>query len=106
MNMNDTPTADQLRDLLAAKDDQAGNHIVWIDRSGTVHADTLDFETGPIGFEKAQGTNMLVRYPTLDQGNGYVGPDASADDRWIAQLFRELVQGWSERKTGKVHYIG
>lgn len=49
---------------------------------------------------------MLVRYPTFDQGNGYVGAEAAVDDKWIARLFRELVQGWAERETGKVHYLG
>lgn len=106
MNMNDSPTADQLRTLIAPMDDQAGHHIVWIDKSGVVHVDTLDVETGPIAIEKKHRGDMLVRYPTLDQRNGCVGSKAAMDDKWIAQLLRELVQGWAERETGTVHYLG
>lgn len=36
MNMNDFPTTDQLRTLVAPVDDQAGHHIVWIDKFGLV----------------------------------------------------------------------
>lgn len=105
MNMNDSPTADQLRTLIAPRDDQVGHHIVWIDKSGVVHVDTLDVENRPIAIEKKHRGDMLVRYPTLDQRNGYVGPKAAMNDKWIAQLLRELVQGWAERKTGTVHYL-
>lgn len=106
MNMNDSPTADQLRTLIAPMDDQAGHHIVWIDKSGVVRVNTLDVDTGPIAFEKRHRGDMLVRYPTLDQSNGYVEPKAAVNDKWIARLLRELVQGWAERETGTVHYLG
>ena len=53
MNMNNSPTADQLRTLIAPMDDQAGHYIGWIDKSGIVHVDALDVDAAPIAFEKS-----------------------------------------------------
>lgn len=106
MNMNDSPTADQLRTLISPMDDQAGPHIVWTDKSGVVQVDTLDVDPRPIAIEKKHLGYMLVRYLTLDQRNGYVGPEAAVNDKWIARLLRDLGQGWAERETGTVHSLG
>lgn len=106
MKMNDSPTADQLRTLIAPMDVQAGHHIVWIDKSDAMHVDTLDVDIGPIAFEKKHLGDMLFRYQTLDQRNGYVEAKAAVNDSWIARLLRELVQGWTERETSTVHHLG
>lgn len=106
MKMNDSPTADQLRTLIAPMDVQAGHHIVWIDKSDAMHVDTADVDTGPIPFEKKHRGDMLFRSPMLDQRIGYVEPKAAVNVSWIARLLRELVQGWTERETSTVHHLG
>lgn len=62
MNINDSPTANQLRTLVAHMDGQAEHHIGSIDKSGVVHVDPLGVDIGPIAFEKGRWGDMLVRY--------------------------------------------
>src|SRR5262245_45076762 len=37
MNLNASPTTEQLQQLLAQHDDRAGDHILWVDDKGDVH---------------------------------------------------------------------
>jgi len=39
MNMNNNPTSEQLKELIASVDDNAGDHCLWIDNDGNVHLD-------------------------------------------------------------------
>lgn len=106
MKMNESATADQLRTLIASMDVQTGHHIVCISKSDVMPVDTLDVDIGPMVFEKKHLGDMLFRYQTLDQRNGYVEAKAAVNDSWIARLLRELVQGWTERETSTVHHLG
>lgn len=41
MNLADQPTEAQLATLLAAADDNADSHVLWVDQIGTVHLDPV-----------------------------------------------------------------
>ena len=41
MNMNENSTVEELKGLLAAFVDKAGNHLLWVDREGEVHIKLL-----------------------------------------------------------------
>jgi hypothetical protein len=105
MNMNHSPTVDELKQLFAAADDEAGHHSLWIDKSGEVHLSVIPEELTPIGFEDAT-PSMQIRFETYGEGLGYVGPSAAADDKFIGDTFRRLVKAWTPPfSVGKIKYV-
>lgn len=105
MNMNTSPTVDQLRILFGEADDGVGHHSLWIDKAGDVHLSLIPQELSPVGFE-AETPTMQVRFETLNAGGSYVGPDAAADDKYIAGTFRRLVMGWTPPfKAGRIKFV-
>jgi hypothetical protein len=97
MNLDQNPTLDQLRDMLRSHDDRAGDHVVWVTRSGDVRLDRLP-RGGNVHEFVAAHPDMQLRLETFQAGNGYVGPEAAGDDAWIAELFGWLTRTWSEAK--------
>ena len=93
MNMNHSPTADELKHLFAAADDEAGNPSLWIDKSGNVRLSVISEELTPVGFED-DTPSMQVRVETYGEGLGYVGPSAAEDDKFIGNTFKRLVKAW------------
>lgn len=105
MNMNHSPTVDELTRLFAAADDKAGHHCLWIDRSGEVHLSVIPEELTPVGFED-QTPSMQVRFETYGSGLGYVGPVASEDCAFIGDTFGRLVQAWTPPfPPGTIKYV-
>jgi hypothetical protein len=99
MNLNNNPTTDQLRDLLRVCDDRAAHHVLWVDRTGEVHVTRVEKkwpvpQPGPDVLDDA-----LVRFEPFVAGNGYVGPDAAANDEWIADAFHWLLRDWAAAST-------
>jgi hypothetical protein len=103
MNMNNNPTVDQLRALFALADDEAGHHCLWIDIAGGVHIDVIPEHLTPNGFEDSQPL-MAVRFETFGHGNGYVGPDAAGDEKFISDTLNDLARVWPHRQAGRVIY--
>ena len=103
MDISKATSVHELRVLVAACDDTAGHHCVWVDRDGIVHIDAIREDLGPVEFEASHP--MAVRFPTYEQGGGYVGPAAADDDVHIAYIYKELLRGWANRKTGHVIYM-
>lgn len=105
MNMNRSPTVDQLRVLFAEADDEAGHHSLWIDKAGEVHVSLIPEELTPLGFEE-ETPSMQVRFETFGEGGGYVGPDAAADDKFMADTFGRLVKAWTPPfRAGQIKYV-
>lgn len=42
MNLNNNPTANELSELIAACDDNAGHHVLWVSKSGDVAITLLE----------------------------------------------------------------
>jgi hypothetical protein len=105
MNMNYSPSPEQLAAVFASARDEEGNHVLWIDVSGEVWLTTLPANVGPVAFEHEMRASMQVRYSTLGQGNDYVGPAAAQDRGWVAQVFASLLDAWTVREPGKVRFI-
>jgi hypothetical protein len=95
MNLNNSPTKDQLRSLFAAADDEAGHHILWIDTSGQVHLTLLDDSVVLSEFSQAY-PNVRVRFEAFCIGNGYVGDEAAHDDGHVDRYYAWLVQEWTK----------
>lgn len=105
MNLNSSPTIEQLAVLVAPCDDEAGHHVLWVDDSGYVHVERVPDHLTPPGLEGSRPT-MKMRYPTLHEGGGYVGPDAAADESYLRSLLRDLVKGWGGTfRPGQVKYL-
>ena len=103
MNLKSNPDKNELRTLLDACDDNAGHHVIWVDHEGEVHS-TLLVDLTPAGFEMRLGSHMKFRYESLQQGNGYVGPEAAKDDFWVSILFDHLTSDWAQDRNGLIDY--
>jgi hypothetical protein len=107
MNLDNHPTPEQLRDLLARCDDRAGNHVVWVKRNGDVEisviqhprVDVRRIQNEPAVLKlQEEHPEMQMRCETFLKGNQYVGPEAAADDEWLAEFLDILVSGCQKAK--------
>lgn len=107
MNMTKLPTVSELAKLLAGLDDSAGNHMIWIDADGEVHATCLPVNGPPPLKFVALTPGLRVRFRTLQQAGGHVGPAASQDRVWVLELFDALTKGWeTARRVSGQHLVG
>ena len=105
MNMNQSPTKEELMELLAACDDKAGHHILWVNKAGDVLVTKVPEHLSPAGFEETT-PQMQMRYETFQRGNGYVGKKAAKDQAWVSCMFMSLVSEWPlARESKEVEYI-
>lgn len=106
MNLNDRPSRDQLREFLAQGDDSAGRHVLWVAKDGEVRLTTLPRGESDAGFAARHTADLQMRYETFEPGNGYIGPDAADDPRWVNELFETLLREWGRVKgTQQVEYV-
>lgn len=98
MNMNDTPTAEELRELIADCDDRAGQHLLWVSRNGEVQVSQVPRSQDAGSFAESL-REMQLRFETFEAGNEYVGPDAAEDQDWINQLLELLTVEWAKAKN-------
>lgn len=47
MNLNKNPTVRQLKDLFRVADDEAGHHILWVNKEGDVRVTLLPGDVTP-----------------------------------------------------------
>ncbi len=106
MNLNENATIDQLGNLIREGDDSAGDHVLWVKKSGEVELSRIPHGQNPDGFEEAH-PDMQMRVETFLAGNEYVGPEAADDSEWVTELFERLVREWPKAKAQReVAYIG
>jgi len=97
MNLDNSPTLEELSSLLASCNDEEGHHILWVGRSGSVHITQLPEGLTPIGFEQSK-PELQFRYDTFQQGNGYVGIHAAQLKDYVERIFRSLQREWNNYK--------
>lgn len=103
--MNSSPSVQDLKPLFEPADDDAGNHVLWIDQRGEVHLTLIPEGCDPVSFENS-AASMQVRLETFCQGNGYVGTKAAEDDAHMGAIFRQLVDSWKPPFTnGETRYV-
>ncbi len=96
MNLNNNPTPDQLRELLRPLDDLAAHHVLWVDRGGEVHVTKMERKAWrPPPPPQEVLDNAVVRFETFWAAKGYVGPEAAADDEWLAEALGWLIRDWN-----------
>jgi hypothetical protein len=101
MNMNNAPTQDQLRELLYACDDTAGDHVLWVDGPGEVHITLLFTESLANWIQRMNG-KVQFQYDVYVKNNGDVGKDAANNSLYVGTLFKKLLHDWQNRKDGPV----
>jgi len=104
MKLTDNPTKEQLRELIASRDDDAANHVMWVDHAGQVYLVPLDDSTTPSQYATHLKQDMRFRFETFERGNDYVGEAASQDEEHVDSLFDHLLESWQKGKTGYVDY--
>jgi len=100
VNLANNPNINDLKKLLAACDDAAANHVIWVDFGGKVHVTPVPAGLTPVGFEAAKKGEMKFRLETCGRGNDYVGEKAAASEKWTNELFKGLVRLWAEDYRG------
>ena len=83
-------TKDDVRALLASVDDSQN----WQLR---VRKDGSAFLSADVGANKLDG--ILFRLETWDVGNGYVGPNAAADDDFVQRIYSVLNKNYPVPKS-------
>ena len=106
MNLEQNPTPDELRELIATCDDRAGHHVLWVAKNGDVHVTRVPKDRAPGDFED-DWPDLQLRYEPFQAGNEYVGPEAAADSDWINELFDALTREWpNARGKQRAELIG
>lgn len=100
MNLNQNPTKEQLKSIIAAAEDDEDHHVLWVDNRGDVRVTPLGDEITPAGWESKYQSTAL-RYETFQVGNGYVGTEAAEDDSHVDRLYRSLVAEWANWKPSQ-----
>jgi hypothetical protein len=93
VNLNQSPTIDQLKIIFASCNDKSAHHILWVDHHGEVQISPLPEDINPSGFSIRFPT-VVLRYETFQCGNGYVGQKASEDDPFMQRLLNSLITEW------------
>lgn len=97
MNLENNPSALQLREMIRQCDDAAGHHVLWVNKDGDVLISQIPAEQSPHEFEQSH-PDIQLRVQTFQRGNEYVGPEAAEDDEWITELFGGLESAWRNAK--------
>ena len=102
MNLNQNPTKEELKKLISSQDDDADHHMLWVSIDGDVFLDPVPIDLTSPRYAELLGTKMKFRLETLIAGNGYTGPDAAEDERWINRLYTALINNWRLRAQGYI----
>ncbi|HEU4411652.1 MAG TPA: hypothetical protein VFS43_40790 [Polyangiaceae bacterium] len=102
VNLAHEPTAEGLAGLLAACDDTAAHHVLWVDAAGFVHINALpdDLETSDGAYVESLGPAVRFRWEAFCRGNDYVGPAAAASEAYVANTLRLLRAQWDSDQRG------
>nr|WP_248099222.1 hypothetical protein [Pseudomonas fragi] len=86
LDLNDQNfTLDDVRKLIASKDDSA-------DRQLRVTKDGKAYLSDTTGSEDVD--DLSFRLETWDEGNSYVGHSAAQDEEWVARIYKCLKNNW------------
>jgi hypothetical protein len=101
MNMKNNPTERQLHDLLFACNDEAGDHVLWVNRLGDVQITLLTQETTASWAARLED-QIQYRYKAYEAGNDLVGQNAAGDSIYVSRLFDELLMDWQKDQHGYI----
>ncbi len=99
MNLTQSPTLDQLIQLIARVDDTKDSHILYVSKNGDVHLTAFRADTAA-GSDYANEDTLQFILDTFMIGKGFVGWQATQDSEWMEEIFLELNEHWTYTTTG------
>ena len=85
-------TFENVRELLASKDDSQSRQL-------RVSKDGIAYLSDVCGNRETE--NLHCRLETWCAGNDYTGPNAAADDTWVARIHTVLKANWPNLENGR-----
>lgn len=101
----DSLTIPRLKQMMAAIDDEKGHHILWVSKAGDVHITRLPGVLSPVGWFMQNQDRVLFRLETFSCGNGYMGPTAAVDEKWVKRLYKALLKNWETPRGTYVDFF-
>lgn len=99
LNLKQGFSKEDLARLLSLYDDDAGNHMIWVDMEGNVEIAVLTDLTA-MEMEDALEGRIQFHYKTLAGGNRYVGIEAADDEKYVSELYDKLLNDWKSGRQG------
>ena len=100
MNLNTTDRTvliQELQELLSTHDDNAGDHIIWVDTRGDVHINPIP--EPPEGDYVDKWARSLPDYKfrkeRTERGKGWMGPGVASDLNYVKGLLEKLLRDWA-----------
>jgi hypothetical protein len=94
MNLNENPTTEQLKEIVASSDHRLGHHVLWVGTDGMLHlAGPFDCDAR-VRWLTEHREERAFRFETMTIDSDDVGPDAASDDGYVGRLFNGLVDTW------------
>ena len=94
--INEDFSIEKFRDLVANTDDRQHNQL-RVDNDGEIY-----YSYRYVGAQNRNGVKF--RYETLVAYNGYVGPKAASDKKYISREYEDVMYGWRKGATGYFDY--
>jgi hypothetical protein len=94
VNLNDNPSLDELKEMFASCNDDAGHHVLWVDKSGEVNLSVIPKDLTQAAFQE-ETTQMQIRYEAFIQGSKYVGISASKDQSFMEKIYDNIRKNWA-----------
>lgn len=94
--INKSFTMEQFRHMLSNADDRQHNQL-RVDNDGEVY-----YSYKYVGAQEIDVVRF--RYETLNALNGYVGPKAASDKKYVTEEYEDLVYGWQHGAKGYYDY--
>lgn len=89
-------TKEEFRYMLSNADDRQHNQL-RVDNDGEAY-----YSHKYVGAEEIDGVRF--RYETLNAFNGYVGPKAASDKKYVTEEYEDIVYGWQHGAKGYYDY--
>jgi hypothetical protein len=86
-------TLDNVRKLIASKDDSA-NRQIRVTKAGVAYLSDV------VGNQETD--DLAFRIETLIRGNGYTGAEAAADDSWVRRIYNALQANWPKPQSSYI----
>ena len=95
LNDPDDFTKERVRRLIAKGDDSTHTQL-RVSKNGKAF---LSKEIGAVNIE-----DLAFRFETWTAENGYVGPDAAKDDKWVDEVYKDLKENWPNPKSSYIDF--
>lgn len=94
MNMNTSPSLDQLKSLITQCDDSRAGHLLYAKSDGEVRILRFIDDSYVAGWIDDNPDDIRIRFEFYPRGQGYVGNRALGRTGWVERIYTALVDRW------------